>query len=282
MSDLFSPLHVPEQLPTPPAADVRRRGDALRRRRQALQAGGVAALVCVVALGAAGLTGGLDRSSEAPPAGPPTSVAPSPSEPSPTGSSDRITTIPASLDLVRDWRDGDGAGEEEVLVSGPRVQWLSDVIECDASHSPADESTDHLGVRYSVPGLTQARDLRAFADDATARQVAEDYVSWFRDCPSFSIDGGASETRNRVTPLDLGEQGWLVSQTYFTDDVPQIGESLLVVSRVGNSILVGWRYSEGPGSTDPKASQRNADALVDELRPVVSEVECTFGNAGGC
>ena len=51
MSDLFSPFRDAEQLPGPPAADVRRRGESIRRRRQTLQAGGAAALVAVVALG---------------------------------------------------------------------------------------------------------------------------------------------------------------------------------------------------------------------------------------
>ncbi len=275
MSDLFSPLRDPEQLPTPPASEVRRRGDALRRRRRALQAGGVAVAVTAVALVAVGLTGGAaDRSSEPPPAGSPSATPTTPT--SPVG---RLTTIPSSLDLVRDWADADGAGEEEKLASGPDVQWLGDIVECEASHSPRDEQVDHLGVLYEMPGSTQARDLRVFRDDATAQRVAEDYVSGFRECPSFSIDGAASETHNAVGPLGLGDQSWLVSQTYWTDGTPQLAENALVVTRVANTVLVTRRYGEYPGATDETATRQMHAGYVDEVRPVVAELSCTFG---GC
>ena len=281
MSDLFSSLRDPEQLPTPDPSAIRGRGDALRRRRQALQAGGVAALVAVVALGAVGLSGGLRDSSspDLPPATRP--VDPTPTSPSPSADSSSqpllpVTTIPADLDLVRDWLDDDGAGTEVELAAGPEVQWLSDVVECDASHSPRDESVDHLGVRYSMVENLQARDLRVFKDVATARRVAEDYASWFRDCPAFSIDGGTSETRNAVSPLRLGDQSWLVSQTYWMDDQPQLAESALVVVRVANTVLVTQRYGEYPGATDPAATEQMHADYLDELGPIVADVECSF------
>ena len=291
MSDLFSPFRDAEQLPTPPVEDVRRRGDVLRRRRQALQVGGIAALVAAVVLGGVGLSGGLaDRSAEPPVATGSTSPEQSSPEPSVTtppsetsAPAGRVTTIPADLELAPQWQDRDGAGEEEVLRGGRKVQWLSDVVECDSSHSPADESTDHLAVVYSMPEHTQARDLRAFADDVTAERVATDYVGWFRDCPRFSIDDGASETRNAVKPVALGDRAWQVTQTYWMGDgQPTLGENILIVVQIGNSVLVSQSYGEGPGAIDPEASQRNAEEQARALEPLLVEISCTFGNAGGC
>lgn len=290
MSDLFSPFRDAEQLPTPPAEDVRRRGDTLRRRRQALQAGGVAAVVAAIALAGVGLSGGFTNSSSpnpAPPMPQPTQPdSPTPSEPQtsqPPDSPDPVrvvTAIPADLDLVRDWVDSDGDGTEEKLTSGKNVQWLGDVVECDSSHSPADESVDHTAVRYSMPENLQARDLRTFEDDATAQRIAEDYVSWFADCPVFSIDGGASQTHNEVTSTKakLGDQAWVVSQTYWMGDQPQLAENALVVVRVANTLLVAQRYGEYSGATNPDATEQMHADFLDEVRPIVADLECTFAD----
>ncbi len=283
MSDLFSPFRDAEQLPTPPVEDVRRRGDSLRRRRQAVQAGGVAAVVAAIALAGVGLSGGFaDRSAE-PPVLTQGTGAPSPTEPTTTTPPDGgtpkgvVTTIPDSVDLVRDWVDDDGDGEEVKLATGPDVQWLGDVVECEASHSPADESVDHFATRLSMPESAQARDLRVFADDATAQRVAEDYVSWFADCPSFSLDQNTSETRNEVTSVRLGDQGWIVSQTYWADGTPQLAENALVVTRVANTILVAQRYGEYPGATNPDATEEMHADFLTEVRPIVDDLRCAFG-----
>lgn len=286
MSDLFSPFRDAEQLPTPPVHDVRRRGDTLRRRRQAVQAGGVAAVVAAIALAGVGLTGGFTDSSSPTPPVLTQPDSPTPSEPrtsQPPDSPDPVgvvTTIPADLDLVGDWVDTDGEGSEEVLESGPDVQWLGDVVECDSSHSPADEDVDHQAVRYSVPESLQARDLRVYEDDATAQRIAEDYVSWFVDCPRFSIDGGASETHNDVTSTmrKLGDQAWLVSQTYWMGDQPQLAENAIVVVRVANTILVAQRYGEYSGATNPDATEEMHADFLKEVRPIVADLECTFAD----
>jgi hypothetical protein len=277
MSDLFSPFRDAEQLPTPPASEIRHRGDALRRRRQALQAGGVAALVAVVALGVAGLSGGLtDSSSEAPPA---TQQTTAPSTPETSTPSDRITTIPASIDLAQGLVD---SGSDDELASGPQVSWLADEVVCDADHSPADLETDRTAAVLTMPQHTTARDLRVYADDATAQGVATELVGWFRACPTFSIDGGASETTNTVVEGEPRGSSWTVTQTYTSGGQPQIGQNILLVRHVGNAVLVVKDYGEGPGATDRPELLRQVRALQAETEPVVLELECTFGNAGGC
>ncbi len=274
MSDLFSPFRDAEQLPTPPVDDVRHRGEALRRRRRALQAGGAAVAVAAVALAAVGLVGGADdRSSEPPVATQPTSAPTQPASPP----ASPPTEIPARLDLAQGWQ---AQGSEEQLRQGPQVSWIADEVACDADHSPLDRETDRSAAVLTMPQHTSGRDLRVFADEATAQQVAADFVGWFRDCPSFSLDSGASETTNTVVNGDRLGHSWVVMQTYTSGGQPQFGQNILFVEQVGNAVLVAKDYGEGPGSTDQAGLLRSVTALETETQPLVDELTCTFGEAG--
>jgi hypothetical protein len=279
MSDLFSPFRDAEQLPTPPVEDVRRRGDSLRRRRHALQAGGVAAVVAAVALAAVGVSGGLaDRSSEIPPATQPTgTVSTGPTEPQPTAA---VTTIPASFDIAQGLVD---SGSDDELTSGPQVNWIADEIACDADHSPRDEETDRTAALLAVPQHSAGRDLRVFADQRTAQRVASDFVGWFRDCPTFSLDGGASETTNTVIDPDQEGSSWVVTQTYTAGGQPQLGQNILLIETIGNAVLVVKDYGEGPGATDEAEMLRKVATLQTETQPMVVQLGCLFGDGtDGC
>ena len=282
MSDLFSPFRDAEQLPTPPASDVRRRGDSLRRRRQALQAGGVAAVVLTVALTAVSLRGGAgpDSAPEIPPATQPGSPEPRVSDP-PASPGRPVTTIPAGLDLAQGYVDADGAGTEDTLVAGRDVNWISDEIACDSDHSPRDEETDRAASLLSEPEHSMGRDLRVFADEDTAQRVASDYVSWFRDCPTFSLDTGGSQTTNTVVDGDQVGHSWTVMQTYSSDGRPQLGQNILLVEQVGNAVLVVKDYGEGPGATDQVEMLRQVTALQTDTQPLLDQLGCIFGGTGG-
>lgn len=265
MSDLFSPLREPEHVSVPPVDAVRRRGETLRRRRAAMAAGAVATLVATVAVTGAMVTAQTsDRSSE-----PPVATQ----SPTPTPEPEPVTRIPADIDLGEGLED---PGSDGQVREGPAVRWLADVVVCDTAYSPADSASDHAAVLWQVPQMSVGRDLRAYDDDTGAVAAATDLVEKFRSCPTFSPDGGVSLTTNQVRSLESGGNAWLVTQTYTTDDLPQLGQSILVIEQVGNTVLVAQSYSEGPGSTDPPAMMRAAREFVSSLEGVRYRVACGF------
>ncbi|HWH27736.1 MAG TPA: DUF6636 domain-containing protein [Mycobacteriales bacterium] len=96
-------LHEVDRVPTalPAPADVRRRGVRLRRRRQAAAGGGALAVLAVVAVGMAALSGGQERL-DAPPAAPRDSTPPSASagaSPSPSADGAAPTAAPGGEEL---------------------------------------------------------------------------------------------------------------------------------------------------------------------------------------
>ena len=107
MPDLFDPLRgTPDQLVRPPLppAEVRRRGDRLRRRRTVTAATGAALAVALVVGGGLALGGGLTTGSTpapVPPAGQPPSESAEPS-PAPTPDVDWLTSIPTGFPLADD------------------------------------------------------------------------------------------------------------------------------------------------------------------------------------
>ena len=268
MSDLFSPLRQPEHLDVPPVEDVRRRGETIRRRRTALATGGVAAAVAGIAIAGVVLGGPTsDRSTEPPVA----TQTPSATE---SATPDVVTRIPAGLDITQGLDD---PGSDGQVTDGPDVRWLADIVLCDAAYSPADTDTDHTAVLWEIPQMMVGRDLRAYADAGAARAAATDMVDKVRACPTFSLDGGVSQTANEVRALDSAGDAWLVTQTYTADGVPQLGQSIIVVEQVGNTVLVAQSYSEGPGSTDREAMMRSARDFVDSLSGVRYAIRCGFG-----
>lgn len=267
MSDLFSPLREPEHLDVPPVEDVRRRGEQIRRRRSALAAGAVAAVVAGVVATSAVLAGGTTDRSSAP------QVATQTPSATATATPDTVTRIPAGLDLTQGLEDPGSDGRQ---TAGSDVRWLSDIVLCDAAYSPADTDTDHTAVLWEIPQMMIGRDLRAYADAGAARAAATDMIDKLRACPTFSLDGGVSQTTNEVRDLESSGDAWLVTQTYTTDGVPQIGQSIVVVEQVGNTVLVAQSYSEEPGSTDPEAMMRTARDFVDSLAGVRYEIGCGF------
>ncbi len=274
MSDLFDPLRdMPrEPVSSLPAAEVRRRGDRQRRRRAAVQVLGGAAAVAIVALGATSLA---DRSPSSYREVPPASQGPSPSE----QAAGPATRVPDGFPL-------DQGMAEAASVRGPsrKALWLTDMTICGdvAPYSPADVTTDAVGVMHDDTGYSQRRQLMVYPDAATAHRMARDLVAEFEGCPRYDTDTGDTghgEALNEVTPRELGDEAWTVKNGAMFDGAPTIGENIYAVVRVGNAVLYSWAGGETSGLTNPPGFERNAQAELDGLAGPVAAM-CVFTGAG--
>ncbi len=274
MSDLFDPLRdmTREPVSSLSAAEVRRRGDRQRRRRTAVQVLGGAAAVAVVALGALTVA---DRSPTSSREVPPASQGPSPSE----QASRPATRVPDGFPL-------DQGMVEAASVKGPsrKALWLTDMTICGdvAPYSPADVTTDAVGVMHDDTGYSQRRQLMVYPDAATAHRMARDLVATFEACPRYDTDTGDTghgEALNEVTRRELGDEAWTVKNGAMFNGAPTIGENIYVVVRVGNAVLYSWAGAETSGLTNPPGFERNAQAEVDGLAGAVAAM-CAFTEAG--
>lgn len=266
MSDLFTPLRTPEPVPTPSPAQIRRRGDRLRTRRRAATAGAVALALAGAVLAGQSLIDDPTRFSTPDVARDPEVV-------------DVLREIPPSFDLGAGLTDGNGLEVEE-------DPWLGDAALCDASYSPADVHTDSTSAIVGGGEFSSSRDLRVFADEATATTMADDVVGKMTACPVFELGlPGMQDTltvRNDVAKAPLGDRGWLVTQTYEREGQPQSGQNLVAVVQVRNTVLVTMEYAEGAGAAEPDLLAGVQDAYVAErVEPVVAQLECTFAT-GDC
>ena len=79
-----------------------------------------------------------------------------------------------------------------------------------------------------------------------------------------------------IVPVGAGSTTDIIPRVVFDQLSAQLGQSIVVVEQVGNTVLVAQSYSEGPGSTDPEAMMRTARDFVDSLAGVRYEIGCAF------
>ncbi|WP_159081567.1 hypothetical protein [Nocardioides sediminis] len=211
MSDLFAPLREPEPVSPPPAEEVRRRGDRLRRRRAGRAVLGAGVAAALVVAGTALVLG--DRASDS---------APRPAEtPAPE------SVIPPELDLADGLRrtSADMSGSVEALL----------VCGEDPSLERLAVATDKAG--DVSQGDFNVRDLYVYPDTDTAAAVTRGLVGRFESCPRFTDDAGRDWT-TEVRPTDHGDRGWVV--TRFVETVgPNVSPAEgIQVARVGEALLV--------------------------------------------
>ena len=278
MSDLFDPLRDVTREPVSPLppSEVRRRGDRMRHRRNAVQALGAACAVAVVAVGA---FAAVDRSPSSSPEVPPATqdVSPTPA-PTTTGPA---TRVPEGFPLDQGMIQAD-------VVDGPgrNVFPLGDITICGdmASYSPASVETDAMGVQHTSAesGPGQWRVLMVYPDAGTAHRMARDLVDKYEACPRYDTDTGDTghgQATNDVSTRSSGDEAWTVKTGYTFDGAPQIGEDIYAVVRVGNAVVYQWTGGEGPGLTNPDAFEQAAQDELDGLAGTVAAM-CVFTETG--
>jgi hypothetical protein len=275
-SDLRAPL---------PPAEVRARGDRMRRRRTAFRAVAAAAAVAVVTTAGVAMGGGMTRGvAPIQPAG--QSPPPEPSAPGPTTE----TSFPASRIWVTEIPE-DFPLEEGLPAESTEVQWTRSSDErhpfaWDPCHLEDEQPllgarVDWRSVHVGYPAGAQLRQLALFADQAAAERAYDDYfLGSLADCGVYRYEDGVSEDRWLTLPVeerpDISGQAVAVSHAW-TGGMRTPLATHFVVTHVGNAILVSAVDGEF-GATD--ASTKELDAQARAAAQPLLDAMCVFSSDG--
>jgi hypothetical protein len=258
--------HFDPEVPVPlPAADIRRRGDRLRRRNTGLAIAGGVAAVALIAAPLAVLTGGDERAQD--PAVPvPAVVTPSP------GTAALVSTIPDDFPLASGYP---GTNEDRSSVSVLPDVATTEFDLCGTGFSPAvDALTDTAVVGLSGAEDSRERMLTVWADvpSATAALVTA------RDALAGCAEDGFVTTE-RETSYDT-EAVAFTEQAGPEVDPNALGLGVYEVVRVRNAVYLSYDYGEGGGTA--AAARAGVAAAFDASSPVVGAMYDVFaGGSGG-
>lgn len=263
--DTLSRLADREFGPLVPAAEVRRRGDRLRRRRTVLRTLGGALAVAVV-LGGVAVTTRLDRG---------TTSAPGPATqgPSPTTAATALA-IPAGFPLDQGYPDPGGDGSMTGPSRSPAAAFTP-IQACGQRAYPVVKPADRLSVRFQQPEDFRGRELTTYDDEADAKRALETFASAMRSCPRETT-GGTTAT-SAITTVPAGDQSWAVVTTYETDGRPSLGLQVITATRTGAALLVTMQSNEG----DAGSAQGQLGQQLDEVRALVRLLSADPESPGG-
>ncbi len=267
MPDLHDLDHFKEGLPAMdllPAAEIRRRGDRMRRRRSALVAGGVLAGAVVIGtpvLALSGNGGGAGRDSHLATSGPSTQQTPTPTVPA----AGWLTAVPAGFPLTAGFAD-ETAEASSSLDGDPAVP-----AGCGTSF---EGYTDNLVATYQ--GESEDRALRylvVYRDATAAQQAMSQMRIAVATCGTKPIGRGTTQIHGVVDAVDLGtDEAYALTEQVQHDDGLVSELSLAVVGRTGNAIYVD--YSFGSVGGDRQITDERRGWWRRSARPV--EALCAF------
>jgi len=225
--------------PLPPS-EVRRRGERMRRRHNALAALGGVAAIALIATPIAIIAGGSNQA--LPPA--------NPSSPTVTTTQSATpgrwrTTIPAGFPLAQGWPEptepGDGLG-----IAGPSRNLAVDEpgAMCPATAVSVPAPVDELAATWTQPADYRSRQLLLFADDTQAHQYADWLRDTFANCEGVESGDGyiISASVQDYQPVTFAWNATLRSEL---QGAPAPGIQLVQVAVVGNAVLVNAGSDEG-------------------------------------
>ena len=268
MADPFDTLRRrdPEEVPVDrlPAEEVRRRGDARRRRRTALQGAAATLAVAAVVGGVAFGTGAVDRTSPAPPPAsqsptpsPPPTEPTEPAQPSPTRAADpdAVTAIPPDFPLAAGYPEVTGV-DQELDGPGPDVEAFTELSACGETLDRLPHE-DRLATTFSQPEDYRARELTTYASAAGAVDELARIVGRYEACPRETFEA-SPDTVVEVEPGTLGDASFSVVRRYETDGSPVPGIEVIVAVQHGTALLLSSESNEGGGSPEAVRQARRA------------------------
>lgn len=249
-------LHSDRLHPAAPA-EIRARGDRIRRRRYGIAAGGAALAVVLVAAPLAVL-GSSDEGSAPAPADRPGEAPSSPADPDASGDDaenapELGSTIPGDFPLAEGWPEPDG-DSQLVERETPPIMRTYGACGDEQTLSGAAEG-DRLVATLSRPAEVRSRELRFYPSAAEAAAESAALRALYEACPRDPEMGIPVDYVTTVADEDgLGEEAWVARRSF--DDPAQPGREAVVAVRVANALLVEAVSDEGG----------DADALAAEVR----------------
>lgn len=241
------------------AADVRRRGDHLRRRSTAIRSGVAAVALAAVVLPLA-LLGHHDRDD--------THVAdPVGTGPGPT------TRIPDGFPLDAGWPLDSAEGPDSVLAPS-RTRKVDELTACGRTlRWPA--HVDRMTAGFHNPEDGRDRTLTTYADADAAAAATHAIVSLFQGCTSEPGQPAGYVHHYAVSRTTLSGDSWLISNWYTYRGAPALGLTDIAVVRVGLGVLVMSQSNEGSKQTIPQ----NVEAMTTQAAEPLAAM-CAFTEAG--
>lgn len=256
--DELESFAMPPLNPLPPT-EVRRRGDRIRRRRNALVAVGSVAAVAIIAAPIAVLA-----------------QRQGPSEPQPMPAPSRTTQVPETFDVT-----AVPAGSPLRFEVGSSL--LEDVVPCGTggfstlAHDDLPDASDVLGASVGEQWTesTDVRTLALYDDDETASRALAELRAAVLACPE-DTHGRTTYRWAVVDAPTVGQESLVISQQVPFDATLLSDLTLIQVVREGNALLLASTHTSAGGD---QAIAETLPALTELTAPVVDQL-CTFSPEG--
>ncbi|WP_168929637.1 hypothetical protein [Nocardioides sp. GY 10127] len=282
--DLFAVLRddphaggSPSTGPRPSAADVRRRGDALRRRRTAAAVtGAVAAVVLAVGVPVA-VAGASGRGGQEPPVAVSSSATPS-GDPSTGPSTDPDTlptTVPEDFPLTTGMPDAAAGGTLRTTTgSADALDFAVDA--CEPSGLLDSAVASRLATWTDPSEGGEQRLLAVYAGDLDAAHAVDAETDRLLGCADGLATARAGVPADEAL-LRLGDGYAGTDSVTAVSQVLDGGEGyVVVVVRTGRALLVLSAYSMGLG--DPQVAQ---DLALSMLADAIATIDASVAEYGG-
>lgn len=262
------PIHDLDHFDTPglpvnplPASEVRRRGDRMRRRNNALATLGSIAAVAIVAVPLA-LSAHGDPSSAPGPAGPPT---PAPGWVQQVPDSFDLTALPAGAGFSFTARDRSVV--DDITLCGVPVFSTR-------SGDPVAPAVDTRGAVHGEAGTesSSGRTLALYPSDEVAAQALSALRRGVESCPEETRGAGAPLV-HEVVPADLAADDSLVFTEQSRMDRDLLADlTVFQVARTGNALYLATGHTSAGGAQVVDAEVRR---MAEQSAPVISDM-CVF------
>ena len=236
-----------------PAAEVRRRGTRMRRRRTALTTIGAVAAVAVIATPIAMAANGSNTGGHTPdPAGTPTATHVT-----------WVTTIPDNFPLTTGLPQTNGHDGSPVTAHGSYEQQSVDA--CADEGWTIAEATDVRQAIYTGESEGgQSRTLALYETDSAATRALSALTERVEECATARAGRGRHAEVVRAATDTLA----------YADQVSAAGDMFVHrVVRIGNALLLDSTYAMGGG--DPRVVRQTADLLEETSAEVIDRM-CAF------